>query len=364
MKKLLLASVAISGLAFAAPAHADVDLELGGYFKGYGAFVSQDEIANTDVNSFDMLRNSEVYIGGETTLDNGLTVGVHFEFDTDSADNATSHVGESYLYFSGDWGRVNVGEESGAGYLLQVAAPSADSNVDGITQFINPFTNQVAGTVTFTAPNLDYRMVDTGNIDKLTYLSPIMNGLQLGVSYTPDTAKYAAPAGLGTETNVAGVYNDAYEVAVRYEGEFENVGVIAGAGYSVVKEEAGSTATDNQEAWNIGLDLDVSAFGIGMVYMENNNGEAGTGVDAGDTETFVVGVDYTTGPFKLGATYYNAEDKSTNGIEFDRYTAGVVYEYGPGMTFRGSVQVLEQDNVTGTSDTDGTAVLLGTQVNF
>ena len=39
MKKLLLASVAITGLALAAPAHADVDLELGGYFKGYGAFV-------------------------------------------------------------------------------------------------------------------------------------------------------------------------------------------------------------------------------------------------------------------------------------------------------------------------------------
>ena len=46
------------------------------------------------------------------------------------------HNEESYAYFSGAWGRVNFGKEDGAAYLLQVAAPSADSNVDGLRQYV------------------------------------------------------------------------------------------------------------------------------------------------------------------------------------------------------------------------------------
>jgi hypothetical protein len=45
-------------------------------------------------------------------------------------------VDETYAYFQGDWGRVNLGSEDGAAYLLQVAAPSADSNIDGLRVYI------------------------------------------------------------------------------------------------------------------------------------------------------------------------------------------------------------------------------------
>lgn len=357
MKKLLLASVAITGLAFAAPAHADVELEVGGYFKGYGVFVDQDETTGVDVSGFDMLRDTEIHIGGETTLDNGLTIGAHIELSEDGADNSATN--ETYVYFSGNWGRVNVGEENGASYLLQVAAPAGDTNIDGIAEFINPFTAQT----NFTAPDLDYSMdTDTGKFDKITYLSPVLSGFQVGVSYTPDTNDNSADSGIDTSNNTAGAYLDGYEIGVRYEGEFEEVGVVAGAGYSLVKEDGSSATTDDEEAWNVGLDVDVAAFGIGAVYMENNQGVKGTA--SNDRETMVVGADYTTGPFKIGASYLNREDKATSGVELDRYAAGVTYEYGPGMTFRGSVQILEQDNPTGTADTDGTAFLLGTQINF
>ena len=74
------------------------------------------------------------------------------------------------------------------------------------------------------------------------------------------------------------------KLAVRYEGMFEEVGVIAGAGYSILKEDGSSAATDDQEQWNVGLDVNVAAFGVGVAYMEDNNGEAGTGAGAGDNE--------------------------------------------------------------------------------
>lgn len=351
MKKLLLASVAISGLAFAAPAHAEIDLELGGYFIGYGAFVDQDETAGTDVNAFDMVRDTEIHIGGETTLDNGLTVGAHFELKADGADT-DAEVNESYVYFSGNWGRVNVGNESGAGYLLQVAAPSADKNVDGIAQYVAPF----AATGNLSSGKLDYAM-RAGKDDKITYLSPIMSGFQAGLTFSPDT-DMADQFSVGNETAAAASeIEETYEIAVRYEGEFENVGVIAGAGYSHGENSSTVATDDDAKAWNVGLDLDVAAFGIGAIYTEDNNA-----VDNGDTEIFVLGVDYTTGPFKLGASYYNND--TDNGVEYDRYTVGAVYEYGPGMSFRGALQFLDQDNVAPTADADGTALLLGTQINF
>ena len=132
MKKLLLSSAAVAmGLAFAAPAQAQgVTLDLGGHMKGYVGYVDQDTNAGTENRELDIFRETEIHFTGETTLDNGLTVGFHAEADADGADGF--NLDESYAYFSGSWGRVNFGEEDGAAYLLQVAAPSADSNIDGL----------------------------------------------------------------------------------------------------------------------------------------------------------------------------------------------------------------------------------------
>ena len=365
MKKLLL-TTAIAGLGFVAtPANAQIDLELGGYFSGYGAYVDQDENAGT-VNDFDFIRNTEVHFGGESTLDNGLTVGFHSEAEVDG-DDATN-IDESYMYLSGSWGRINAGDEDGAAYLLQVAAPSADSNIDGIRQFINPVNYTVLGAPGLAANasigvdnsgGIDYDMDPSGKSTKLTYLSPIMSGFQLGLSYSPDTDA-ANENGIGTD-GVPGVIGDTWEAGVRYEGAFNNVGVIAGAGYSNGDIESNLPVADDRDVWNAGLDLDMGPFGIGAIYRVDNGAVSGAGTD--DEETMVVGVDYTTGPFKLGASYYDQDNTfAVANDETKRYSGGVTYTYGPGMTFRGSVGNVE--HTVGGTDFDATYVTVGTQVNF
>jgi len=152
MKKLLLCGVAALAVSAAAPAHAEgIDLGLGGYFIGYGLYTDQDE--TTDTRSFDFRKETEIHFNGETTLDNGLTVGGHIEMNADRSIDAEANneddntIEESYLYVSGGWGRVNFGNEDGAAYLLQVAAPSADDNIDGLRPDINSFdlSNMSAG---------------------------------------------------------------------------------------------------------------------------------------------------------------------------------------------------------------------------
>src|ERR1019366_6983339 len=88
MKKLLMCSAAIAlGLAVAAPAKADgIKLDLAGHFKGYVTWINQDTVDTTTERHFDILRETEIHFTGETTLDNGLTVGVHHEADIDAND--------------------------------------------------------------------------------------------------------------------------------------------------------------------------------------------------------------------------------------------------------------------------------------
>lgn len=346
MKKLML-STAVAAFAFVvSPAMAQEDsgvkLNLGGHFKGYVNYSNED-----DVHSVDILRQTEVHFGGETTLDNGLTVGAQIEANADSADGFS--IDESYIYFAGSWGRVNFGDEDGAAYLLQVAAPSADDNIDGIRAFINPTT----------FANIDYANDAVGDFDKITYLSPVFNGFQAGVSYTPDDVSSRDVTGNSPDND--GGLDDIYEVAARYEGVFNTVGVILGAGYTHGSQEIDTPTNDDFQEWNVGADFDIGAFGVGAIYTENNNGS-----DTEDkNETWVVGADYTTGPFKLGISYLNNEEDLGADTDTDRYAAGVVYTYGPGMTFRGSVGYREVDGAVGYGgDDDATTVTLGTQVNF
>lgn len=391
MKKLLLAGVAAFAMtSVATPASAEgVKLELGGFAKAYGVFLDQDENGGTDVRDFDIIRDTEIHFSGENVLDNGLTIGFHAEVEADSNNSSSSataatssdslDIEENYLYFSGGWGRVNAGAENGAAYLLQVAAPSADSNVDGLRTYVQPFNyssmfSGASGTLsTSTYTSFDYENVVSGYSEKLTYLSPVFGGFQAGLSYTPDANSGNDFQGASLDDQ-AGGYGDIFEIAARYEGQLDAIGFAFGAGYTNSSLEAASAGTalngvavtlDDRTEWNVGLDLDVGAFGLGVVYTEDDLGYQNT-ANIDDQETLVVGVDYTTGAFKLGASYFSQDN--TAGIQdfdTDRYTGGVVYTYGPGMTFRGSVSYIEHENVTGlTGDVDGTAVLLGTQIKF
>ena len=422
MKKLLLCTtVALTGFALStmgsAPAKADgIKLDLAGHFKGYVVYNDQhgSNAGNgSDPRAVDFLRETEIHFTGETTLDNGLTVGVHHEADIDNefttgADDAFV-TEESYAYMSGYWGRVNIGKEDGADYLLQVAAPSADENYDGLRQYINPFNfsdtaqsniGGVAGAgLPFTAAVLDYAADSTGYANKLTYLTPVFSGFQFGASYTPDVGgdvDAGAQVGSGIlhggfprvsdgsrafgthdSNTVGGVvapsYGSAYEGSGRWEGQWRDFGITVGGGITWIKAESSNTASgvnaaitgvDDFKEYNGGANVAFGPFNVGGAYLHNSGGLDGNS----EGRTYVGGVDYTVGPFKLGGSWLNNHQQEGTGngsLNTNRWTGGVVYTYGPGMTFRGSASYMNSHSDTpGTGDIDGVVGLLGTQINF
>lgn len=368
MKKLLL-TAALVALTVPSVAQAQEDqgvkLGIGGYFKGYLSGLSQDDGSTNDVRNVDIIRDAEVQFSGEMTLDNGLTVGAYIAADAD--DGASFNVGDTYAYFSDGWGRVNFGQTDGAAYLLQVAAPAADGNVDGIDPFLGPFNydaSAVTQLATMRDDGIDYDQDQTSADDKMTYLTPVIHGLQLGVSYTPEIGNSSRSFGNALEDE-AGDFGDAWDVGARYSRELEVLTFTLGAGYTHMNlEQADASFGDDRNAWNVGADFDIGAFGIGAAYTHDNMGER-SATDS-DVRQFVVGVDYTVGNYVWGASYFDQTNEfGTNDIDTNRYAAGVTYNYGPGMSLRGSILRIEHDVDVGLgADFDATAVLVGTDITF
>lgn len=421
MKKILLAGTAIVGAAvLASPAQADLKIDLGGHFRGYAVYNDQDELAaGSELRNFEFKRDMEVHFTGETTTDSGLTVGVHAELDLgnesmnggrvattplpptpgafspSSTFNDASNLDEAYIYFSGGWGRVNFGSEDGAAYLLQVAAPSADSNIDGMRVYVQALNADVwddgqANNSILATNGLDFNVrlgYDNAffrDTDRLTYLTPKWNGFQAGASYAPQAGQQivdGAFAGASIADNTTD-FEDLWEVAARWDGEFEGFGISAGIGYSTASgtDEAaagvGNFASDDLSAWDAGLNVSFNDFSVGVAYLNADTGvqEAAGAGNSAEIETWVVGAAWDNGPYHLGATWYNTEIGNnvyglglggTRDVEIDRYTVGGGYTYGPGMTFRGSVAFGNVDSSTvPANDTDFVQVGIGTDVNF
>ena len=423
MKKILLAGTAIVGAAvLASPAQADLKIDLGGHFRGYAVYNDQDNTEGAgpgdELRNFEFKRDMEVHFTGETTTDSGLTVGVHAELDLGStspyggrvyssplpanpgtfgppSDDSGSMLDEAYIYFSGGWGRVNFGSEDGAAYLLQVAAPSADSNVDGMRVYVQALNadvwddgianNSILGTngLDFNV-RLGYDNAFFRDTERLTYLTPKWNGFQAGASYAPQAGQQivdGAFAGASIADNTTD-FEDLWEVAARWDGEFEGFGISAGLGYSTASgtnETAagvGNFASDDLTAWDAGLNVSFNDFSVGVAYLNADTGvnEAAGAGNSAEIETWVVGAAWDNGPYHLGATWYNTDIGNnvyglnlggTRDVEIDRYTVGGGYTYGPGMTFRGSVAFGNVDSSTAAAnDTDFVQVGIGTDVNF
>ena len=134
----------------------------------------------------------------------------------------------------------------GAAYLLQVAAPSADSNIDGLRVYIQGFDQAtwVPGNLAGTGLGakgvdlpLGYDNADFRQSERLTYLTPKWNGFQAGASYAAVPGMqnafggtYGQPVtGLGTPGAVGRICG---KLAARWDGEFSGFGISAGGGFS------------------------------------------------------------------------------------------------------------------------------------
>ena len=123
--------------------------------------------------------DNEVHIEATATSDSGVTYGSYLEIeigsDSSVAQNANVSVDEVNLFFSGNFGRVELGQQDGAEDVMFVGAEDAQSGTGGID-----------GDTSNLAPIINVQ--NTGDATKATYFTPRIAGFQLGASFTPDTS--------------------------------------------------------------------------------------------------------------------------------------------------------------------------------
>ncbi|MCT4575357.1 MAG: porin [Alphaproteobacteria bacterium] len=337
-KTVLLASAAVL-LAGTAQAADGLKLGLEGNASVYGVYANQD----VDKAEFEIKKEMTVNFTGETMLDNGMKVGVAIETNVQEDDNDGEE--EAYIYAEGGFGKVIVGKEYNAAYLMQVAAPAVDAELDGMDPTYDVVTdgsNKV--DTTSYAMFGDGSSEDAGE-DKITYISPVWDGLQVGASYSLG----ADDDGGDNRAEMSDENNEKMSLAARYAvDDVMGADWVFGAGYNK------DVAADSKE-WNVGVNAMVDAWDLGVAYYTEED-------VTDEVEAIAVGANYTNGDYTYGASYLYKEVGDEDDLE--RYMAGVNYEYGPGMKLNGSVAYNTYDSDGGRDENDATVVAIGTVINF
>ncbi len=385
MKKILYGTTAlatmgiVAGMATdASAANEKIKLGLSGYHQQWVVFSNQDidGLARDNYNTVDQKHNSEVCFVGETTLDNGLTFGVNvqLEANTDTGDQ----IDELYMYVSSPtMGRVILGDENNAGYLLHVTAPDGGVSLDlgdllNIEAFVNPTVS-----VFDTAVGTTYLRNFDNDSGKITYITPRFAGFQLGGSFIPNfEAGGDDNSSLRACTRCTGFHNG-WAGGANYTADLGGVGLQASAG--ALWADATSAAvgdTDNLFAWSLGGQASLAGFsaGFGFAKGEQGRGGAGAGGVAGNqinSTGWTVGAAYEVGPYKVGIDYYrgvgnpNTVGADTSGQQ--RLDQGVIsgtYTLGPGIRLVGGVFYYNGESEGNTVENKGYGLATGFKLGF
>jgi hypothetical protein len=378
MKKFLLGTTAlataglIAGVAGDATA-ADVahgqsgqriKVGIGGYHQQWGVYSSQhintndqNGGVNTKIKTMpvDEKHNSEICFIGESTLDNGITFGINVQLE---ANTEADQIDESYLYIQGDsLGRIILGDENNAGYLLHVTAPDGGISIDSGDMVNSAFwantgiTSQLNTALATT--NLRFGDNDSG---KFTYISPRFAGFQIGASYIPEFE----PGGGDTNTSIYKARGTAFGptkdstrngvgAGLNFSENFGGFGVQASVGW------LGAETSDNDlSAGNAGLQVSYAGFSLGGAVNKAFSGSQtvaagnnGSEVSEYDSWSYIGGAAYEVGPYKIGISYMRGVADGLSNINkqarLDQANISGTYTLGPGIRLVGGFFAYDAD---------------------
>ena len=132
-------------------------------------------------------------------------------------------IDEYFLSVSGSFGRIILGGTGGAPVKMLIGLTGLWATGVGETlNFDNAWIPSAAGN----HYGLQHARLDTGDAEKVTYISPKLGGFQVGLTYSPNRVNNDSNARIDT---ASGPHNG-IEGAVSYTGKFGDVGFGVGGG--------------------------------------------------------------------------------------------------------------------------------------
>ena len=376
-KQLLLGSAALLIGALAAPDFAageePLRLKVRG-FKNEFFGIGDVDVDGMNFNNTGEFSDGEIPFRGETALDNGLTIGVQVELESDARGD---QIDENYVFIKGDFGKIVAGSENLSNYntFWGVTAPSVGVPINSgwITVFVPPPAgHQLSFRSTIVTTN-----IDIGNDENsISYYSPRFSGFQFTAGYAPtvvDTGE--GKTFTGFQANEATQYGNAWGVGLNFSESFNGVDVTVAAGYNWIEAPDNVTAVggDDVQQVKVGVNVSVAGFSVGGSYANEFEGKiiapgAAPGLFGRSEEgqAWDAGVSYSTGPWGVSATYFHGEWEASPGggdDEVDAFVGAVSYALGPGITTSLSVLYGKLEDEGG-AEGKATLGIIGIAVKF
>lgn len=369
MKKLLLGTTAILGVVgFASAAAADAPrVTVGGFIDFQAAYTDEDGVAGIDTdNDYGFRNDTEIHFSVDGKTDAGLGYGAVIELEAD-ATNDTTDSGENadrtYVYLDGNWGRFELGTNTDAATALKVDASTIARATGGIDGDWFRFASPVAGAFIVrpdlpTAHGGTITPGETENAGKVTYYSPSFAGLQLGLSFTPDTdARGQDTYGLThVTTGLGGNQDNVVSGGLTYNRQFDQVAL----GLSATGEMGDTSLVGGQdlEAYALGASVGFAGFSVAGSWGDVE-------ANFGDGDYWTLGGAYDFGAFGASVSYLDSSNDVAGGSnDFENLAFGVDYALAPGLTPYAEVSLFEYDGIAAADDNDGTVFIVGTQLAF
>ena len=347
MKKQLLGTTTLvaagllvaGGPAQEAFAAEPITVGFGGNLTVAASFFDQEDTGG-ELREYHLNDTGEAQFSGSTELDNGITVGVRFEFELHNKGDGEDIVDNRYISLSGGFGEVRIGS------FANVASAMHYENPSGAWEFS---TNSPSHAVLSGAGNSMTSFVGTyqgtgGNSQKINYFTPRINGVQLGLTYQPDSVETQGIQGSGVNDTEAG-QRDVVAVGLNYQGALDAANISASFGYIHGNEDGAKVALgEDIDSVSAALTIGWGAFNVGAAYKHSDKGKT----DFSDLEVVGVGFNHTVGDLTWGLEFSHGNQETGPGTEdgLTAFGASATYGLGPGISFVTGVKYYEYETDT------------------
>jgi len=271
----------------------------------------------------------------QRTLDTGMVLGArgdfllyHDDLSGDNYDNDT--VQRAYFFVQTGFGRLDIGQQDGAGYALGLVGPIVDENISlearNVTLFRQPaMRKDFAGIF----PQVT-SVQSSSNFAKINYVSPRLFGIQVGASFTPNTVRSPLPW-TGNPSDDPDQQHALWEIATSYTGYFSNVALGLSAAYAHGRLKNRTPGFENLQDWALGAQL---AYTVSDIKLSLGGAYRGTNAylldvtqarSNGSSHLVHISAMAEKGSWLLGGEYSNADVSGPVDFEMTSYQVAAGY---------------------------------------
>jgi hypothetical protein len=382
MKKILLCTTALlaASSVFAAEG---VNVTFEGQSKFEAATVSQDKThqkyitASQKRSAFFTSQKASLKAEGKS---DSLTYGAVMRLQvigngTDGMSDARNS--RSHIYMDTDAGSVHLGSNFGASKLMQVDAGKIASGTGGIDGDFSKFVNTKLANVFSDVNTLANQMDANGeSARKITYMSPRISGVQLGVSFAPDMNNVGDQTALDNVATVNGEPNkyvkNLWSAGLSFKHDMNGVvldlAAVADKGNATVQNKINGVTTELNDLQTFSVGGTVATNGFSFAASYHNNGKSLQAKTTGSkykSYFWTLGAAYENGPMSTSLTYLQGEqggDKARTKTQI--VSLGADYEVAAGLKPFAEVTMVTNKFDDKSAKAKATVFLLGTKVKF